>query len=73
MLCSSVNPRWESITAIAPRVKHLTVFQRSPQYSVPVGNGPVTPEYVADVKKNYDEIWDQVMGFPSSPSASSIH
>ncbi|HAU57077.1 MAG TPA: NAD(P)/FAD-dependent oxidoreductase [Comamonadaceae bacterium] len=50
------------ITAIAPKVEHLTVFQRSPQYSVPVGNSPVTPEYVAEVKKNYDEIWDQVMG-----------
>ena len=28
-------------TAIAGQVAHLTVFQRSPQYSVPVGNGPV--------------------------------
>lgn len=50
------------ITAIAPKVEHLTVFQRSPQYSVPVGNGPVTADYVADVKKNYDEIWEQVKG-----------
>ena len=50
------------ITAIAPKEGHLTVFQRSPQYSVPVGNGPVTPEYVAEVKKNYDEIWEQVKG-----------
>ena len=48
------------ITAIAPEVEHLTVFQRSPQYSVPVGNGPVSKEYVDDIKKNYDEIWEQV-------------
>ncbi|MDO8177856.1 MAG: NAD(P)/FAD-dependent oxidoreductase [Undibacterium sp.] len=48
------------ITAIAPKVKHLTVFQRSPQYSVPVGNGPVSHEYVSEIKKNYDQIWDQV-------------
>jgi len=48
------------ITATAPQVKQLTVFQRSPQYSVPVANGPVTPQYVADVKKNYDQIWSQV-------------
>jgi cyclohexanone monooxygenase len=48
------------ITAAAPQVKQLTVFQRSPQYSVPVANGPVTAEYVADVKKNYDQIWSQV-------------
>lgn len=48
------------ITAVAPKVEHLTVFQRSPQYTVPVANGPVTAEYVADVKKNYDKIWEQV-------------
>lgn len=48
------------ITAIAPEVSHLTVFQRSPQYSVPVGDGPVTPEYVAYVKANYDDIWQRV-------------
>ncbi|MCC7120890.1 MAG: NAD(P)/FAD-dependent oxidoreductase, partial [Gammaproteobacteria bacterium] len=28
------------ITKVAPQAKHLTVFQRSPQYSVPIGNGP---------------------------------
>jgi len=48
------------ITAIAPKVGHLTVFQRSPQYSVPVGNTTVTPEYVASVKKDYPKIWEQV-------------
>ena len=30
------------ITALAPKVEHLTVFVRTPQYSVPVGNRPVT-------------------------------
>jgi cyclohexanone monooxygenase len=60
------------ITAIAPLVKHLTVFQRSPQYTVPVGNGPVTAEYVAEKKRNYDAIWRHVrastvaMGFEES-------
>lgn len=48
------------ITAIAPLAGHLTVFQRSPQYSVPVGDGPVTPEYVASVRRNYDQIWAQL-------------
>lgn len=45
------------ITAIAPEVEHLTVFQRSPQYSVPARNDPVTPEEIEDIKKHYDEIW----------------
>jgi cyclohexanone monooxygenase len=48
------------ITALAPQASHLTVFQRSPQYSVPVGNGPVTKEYVQSVKQNYDQIWKDV-------------
>jgi cyclohexanone monooxygenase len=48
------------ITALAPQVGHLTVFQRSPQYSVPVGNGPVSPDYVKSVKQNYDQIWKDV-------------
>lgn len=48
------------ITAIAPEVDHLTVFQRSAQYTVPVGNGPVSTDHVADVKRNYDLIWEQV-------------
>lgn len=60
------------ITTIAPQVKRLTVFQRSPQYCVPIGNGPVSEEYVADIKQNYDEIWDGIwnsviaFGFPES-------
>lgn len=60
------------ITAIAPEVEHLTVFQRSPQYCVPVKNGPVSEEYVADIKEHYDEIWDGIwnsaigFGFPES-------
>jgi cyclohexanone monooxygenase len=67
------------ITAIAPTVGELTVFQRSPQYSVPVGNGPVPDEHIAHVKANYDQIWDQVkqsnvaMGFVESKvSAMSV-
>lgn len=46
------------ITAIAPDVKHLTVFQRSPQYSVPSGNGYMTKDHIDHIKQNYDEIWN---------------
>ena len=46
------------ITAIAPDVKHLTVFQRSPQYSVPSGNGFMSPEHISQIKANYEEIWN---------------
>lgn len=48
------------ITALAPKVEHLTVFQRSPQYSVPVRNHPLSEEYSNKVKANYDSMWKQV-------------
>lgn len=48
------------ITAIAPEVEHLTVFQRSAQYSVPSGFKPVDGEYLDEVRSRYDEIWSQV-------------
>lgn len=48
------------ITAIAPEVGHLTVFQRSPQYSVPTGNGVVPRQTAAEIKSNYDRIWQDV-------------
>lgn len=48
------------IIAAAKMAGHLTVFQRSPQYCVPSGNGPVDPAEVEKVKQRYDEIWQQV-------------
>lgn len=48
------------MTALAPKVKKLVSFQRSPQYSVPSGQGPVTREYRDWVNKNYDEIYEKV-------------
>lgn len=48
------------ITAIAPIVKSLVCFQRHPQYSVPSGDGPVSPEYRKWVNENYDSIFDLV-------------
>jgi len=47
------------ITALAPEVEHLTVFVRTPQYSVPVGNRPVTQEQIDAIKADYDNIWDR--------------
>ena len=47
-------------TALAPQVGHLTVFQRSPQYSVPVGNRPLTKTEVVAIKQGYDQVWEHV-------------
>lgn len=48
------------MTAIAKEVKHLTSFQRTPQYSVPSGDGPVSKEYRESINSRWDEIWTQV-------------
>ena len=48
------------IVAAARIADHLTVFQRSAQYCVPSGNGPVEPAEVAQTKERFDEIWKQV-------------
>lgn len=62
------------ITAIAPKVKHLNVFMRTPQYTVPAGNGPTSEEYEQSIRENYDEIWDDVwnsnLGFGLKEEAS---
>ena len=41
-------------------MKHLTSFQRTPQYSVPSGDGPVSKEYRDSLNSRWDEIWAQV-------------
>lgn len=65
------------ITAIAPEVKHLTVFQRSPQYSVPSGNGYMSEDHISRIKQNYEEIWDQekktITVFGAKESSISAH
>lgn len=48
------------ITATAPIAGHLTVFQRSPQYSVPVGNGPLSEDELKRIRDTYPAIWEGV-------------
>ena len=40
---------------IAREAKHLTIFQRTPNFSVPAGPLTLEPEYIAALKKNYRE------------------
>ena len=48
------------MTAIAPIVKRLISFQRSPQYSVPSGQQVATEDYRKNINDSYDKIYDQV-------------
>ena len=43
----------QAIPVIARQAAHLTVFQRSPQWSIPARNRPVEPAYAAAVKSDY--------------------
>jgi len=47
-------------TELAEQAEHLTVFQRTPNYAVPLGNHPLDDELRRRYKENYDEIWEQV-------------
>lgn len=46
----------QAIPVIAQEAKHLTVFQRTPQYSVPAKNHPYDEEFIRQTKENYQEI-----------------
>ncbi|MDL5156125.1 flavin-containing monooxygenase [Actinomycetospora termitidis] len=50
------------IVAAARSAEHLTVFQRTPQYVVPSGNGPVDQAEVDRTKEDFGSIWEQVRG-----------
>jgi cation diffusion facilitator CzcD-associated flavoprotein CzcO len=46
----------QAAPVIAETASHLTVFQRTANYSVPARNAPLTPEFQAYIKANQDEI-----------------
>ena len=62
----------QSIPLIAEQAAQLTVFQRTPNYSIPAGNGPVAPERRAPLDANRDAYrlagkWSRA-GVPSEPT-----
>jgi cation diffusion facilitator CzcD-associated flavoprotein CzcO len=46
----------QMIPILAEDAAHLTVFQRTPNYSVPARNHPLDPEVVREVKSRYGEL-----------------
>lgn len=43
------------IPIAAQEAEQLTVFLRTPNFTVPANNGPLSPAYIAEVKANYGE------------------
>ena len=56
---------------IAAEAKHLTVFQRTPNFTVPARHHAFEPARQAEIKRHYDEIFqktrESAAGFPYTP------
>ena len=62
----------QSIPIIARECKHLTVLQRTPQYTVPAGNRPVDPAFVANARATWPDIKQRMRVTPfGSPFIAS--
>ncbi len=65
----------QATPVIAAQAAHLTVFQRTPNYTVPARNFALTAEYLREIKANYGEIRRKARrsfgGFPYDPSDKS--
>ncbi|KAL4751955.1 hypothetical protein BDW72DRAFT_192465 [Aspergillus terricola var. indicus] len=47
----------QAIQEIVKTAGHLTVFQRTPNWSAPLNNGPISPEEMKEIRKAYPEIF----------------
>jgi cation diffusion facilitator CzcD-associated flavoprotein CzcO len=48
------------VSELAPKVDHLTLFQRTPQYSVPARNHPLDPAFLDNIADNLESYFDRV-------------
>lgn len=55
----------QSIPQIARQAAHLTVFQRTPNFSVPARNGPIDPELEQRMKANYKAFREEARESPA--------
>ena len=59
------QPRCRRSRTIAKTVGHLTVFQRTPNWCVPLNNSKITPEEMRDIRARYPEILARCRETPS--------
>lgn len=69
----------QAISVLAKSVGDMTVFQRTPNFATPIGNGPADPEEIREAKANYRSIREasrnHFLGVPYSevqPSALAV-
>ncbi|MEO1065534.1 MAG: alpha/beta hydrolase fold domain-containing protein, partial [Actinomycetota bacterium] len=67
----------QAIPLIAKEAAELTVFQRTPNFSMPALNGPIPPDTVAEVKARYPEFREELRwslgGVEFEPGLDSIY
>ena len=49
------------ISEIAPRVGHLTVLQRTPQWVVPSKHRPISPGLLEQIEQDYEGYWRDIL------------
>ena len=66
----------QMVPIIAEQADHLTVFQRTPNFSIPASHRPITDEQDAEVKAGYRERRERArnspsgLGFPPNPKTA---
>ncbi len=55
----------QMVPVVAKEAAHLTVFQRTPNFSIPASNAPLTDELDAEVKAHYAERREAARNSPS--------
>jgi cyclohexanone monooxygenase len=56
----------QSIPSIAEQAEHLTVFQRTPNFSVPAHNAPLDPDYERRTKAGYADFRARARQMPAA-------
>ena len=54
----------QSVPEVAKQAAHLTVFQRTPNFSVPARNHPMDPGFQADIKSRFGEFRANLKDLP---------
>lgn len=50
------------IAELGEQAANLTVFQRRPQYIVPAQHGPLDPDVLAGIRRDYEAFWSKTLG-----------
>jgi cation diffusion facilitator CzcD-associated flavoprotein CzcO len=65
----------QAIPVIAEQADHLTVFQRTPNFTVPAKNAPLTADFQRQVKASYpairQKVRESIFGMPLDPAEKS--